>query len=392
VVLAFFIVFSVYLFSPASAQLHPVDADANRTMCEIITSKGYPCEEHYVTTQDGYILGVFRMPNKGPPVFLQHGLEDSSFTWVLNYPDQSLSYILYNAGYDVWFGNNRGNTYSKNHTTLSPDSNEFWKFSWDQMAMYDFPAQVSYALQTNGLYPTISYIGHSEGTTQAFGGLSLNSSIAEQLNLFVGFGPLVTVVNMTNRWLKDLAESDIIFLWNLFGINQFFPTPVLLHNTFIDACADCEVCCNTVIELICGIHIGAFNNSRMPVMAGHEPGGTSVQNVHHWIQMITNNQFEMMDFGRIENEKRYGQRNPPVYNLENIPASLPLVMYSGSHDVLADPVDVQRLMDRLALIVDKLYWKEVDKFAHLDYVWALDASDQIYSEVLTFLSMYAPIK
>jgi len=125
-------------------------------------------------------------------------------------------------------------------------------------------------------------------------------------------------------------------------------------------------------------------------MAGHEPGGTSVQNVHHWIQMITNNQFEMMDFGRIENEKRYGQRNPPVYNLENIPASLPLVMYSGSHDVLADPVDVQRLMDRLALIVDKLYWKEVDKFAHLDYVWALDASDQIYSEVLTFLSMYAP--
>ena len=47
------------------------------------------------------------MPNNGPPVFLQHGLEDSSFTWVLNEPSQSLSYILFNAGYDVWFGNNR---------------------------------------------------------------------------------------------------------------------------------------------------------------------------------------------------------------------------------------------------------------------------------------------
>lgn len=86
----------------------PIDADANRTMCEIIQAKGYPCEEHYATTPDGYILGMFRMPQaKGAPVLLQHGLLDSSFTWVLNYPGQSFPYILYDLGYDVWFGNNR---------------------------------------------------------------------------------------------------------------------------------------------------------------------------------------------------------------------------------------------------------------------------------------------
>ena len=85
----------------------PIDPDSNRTMCEIVMAKGYPCEEHWATTSDGYILGMFRMPQKGPPVLLQHGLLDSSFTWVMNFPSQSLSYILHDMGYDVWMGNNR---------------------------------------------------------------------------------------------------------------------------------------------------------------------------------------------------------------------------------------------------------------------------------------------
>ena len=89
---------------------NPVDPDANRTMCEIIQDKGYPCEEHYATTPDGYILGMFRIPSKysgAVPVLLQHGLLDSSFTWVMNYPTQSLPYFLSELGYDVWMGNNR---------------------------------------------------------------------------------------------------------------------------------------------------------------------------------------------------------------------------------------------------------------------------------------------
>ncbi len=61
---------------------------------------GYPVESHKVTTDDGYVLTMHRIPhgkneaNKGtrerPVVYLQHGLFASSFEWFMNTPDRLL--------------------------------------------------------------------------------------------------------------------------------------------------------------------------------------------------------------------------------------------------------------------------------------------------------------
>ena len=76
-------------------------------------------------------------------------------------------YILADAGYDVWLGNYRGNTYSRNHTFLNPDAllnHKFWDFTWDEMAKYDIPSMVEKVLEVTG-EEEIFYAGHSMGTT-----------------------------------------------------------------------------------------------------------------------------------------------------------------------------------------------------------------------------------
>lgn len=134
-----------------------------------IKSDGYKGQRYQIETEDGYLLTVHRVTSRIKtsshlPVFLLHGLFATSKDFILTGPQNALAYLLADNGYDVWIGNARGNNYSTSHKTLSPKSEECWKFSWHEIGYYDLPAMIDHMLSETKSSKAL-YVGYSQGTT-----------------------------------------------------------------------------------------------------------------------------------------------------------------------------------------------------------------------------------
>lgn len=67
-------------------------------------------------------------------------------------------------------------------------------------------------------------------------------------------------------------------------------------------------------------------------MAYEIPNTTSLKLVCHGFQCIVADKFQNYDYGRSQNQKIYGQLNPPLYELGNI--STPIAIFSSKGDHL----------------------------------------------------------
>lgn len=373
------------------------DPDEYVSTIELIESKGYPAEEYNVLTSDGYILTVHRIPygrnsneNQGyrPAVFLQHGLLESSSTWVINFPNQSLGFILADAGYDVWLGNVRGNTYSKKHIRYDTTREEYWDFTWSEMGKYDIPAMVDFVLSFTNQKQLI-YVGHSQGTLVLFSQLSSNQQLAGKIKLFVALCPVAFVSHIKTP-LKKMADlgtdSKQLFWFKIFGKKEVFPSNYMLqwfaeHNCNKDSIN--KYLCKNIIFMFSGPS-SYFNETRMPVYVTHDPAGTSVKNCIHFAQCYQSGKLQMFDYGsETSNFERYNQTTPLTYELTGI--RTPIALYWGGNDWLSSPTDVNLLRPYLNSVVDEYY---IDDWSHLDFLWATNTKSVLYDRIINLMKNY----
>ncbi|XP_069124287.1 lysosomal acid lipase/cholesteryl ester hydrolase-like [Argopecten irradians] len=368
------------------------DPEVYMNVSQLITSKGYPCEEHEVPTDDGFILGVQRIshgklenqkvyyPKKDQPVvLLQHGLISCSACWVDNLVNESLGFLMADNGFDVWLGNSRGNTYSRKHKTLSPNDPKFWEWSWDEMALHDLPAMVDYILNVTN-QKQIYYLGHSQGTQIAFSGLG-QSWNTDKVKMFFALAPVTTLGGIISpiRLLTPFAEP-IQTLYDIFGKGEFLPSTEVIKWLGRTACSKpgIDFLCENLLFVLGGYDFKQLNETRIPVYVANHPAGTSVQNIVHYAQSVRHNQFLMYDFGSEQaNLDHYNQTTPPAWNESLV--TTPTVVYSGSRDWLSDPADVQTLLPKITNLVAS---KVMDEWEHMDFIWAMDAPQQAYNDII----------
>ncbi len=190
-------------------------SDIDRSFDQICIENGFNVEQHTVTTEDGFVLKMFRIPGKidqpqgsKGPLYLQHGLLDSSDAWIMHTVDKAPAFVAAAAGYDVWLGNSRGNKYSRNNIKLSPDDKAFWDYDFQTMGDYDLPTQIEYVRKMTG-YAKIAYAGHSQGTSQLFYRLAKDEQwFEDRLSVAMAFGPVMAMRHDHSKLLDLLSDSS----------------------------------------------------------------------------------------------------------------------------------------------------------------------------------------
>ncbi|EFX82413.1 hypothetical protein DAPPUDRAFT_223831 [Daphnia pulex] len=369
----------------------PKNPEVFYTPPEVIRSRGYPVEVHHITTDDGYILEIHRIPaqsSSGPKkaVFLQHGVLESSGTWLVNPSKRALPFLLADKSYDVWIGNFRGNRYSRRHVTLNPSETEFWKFSWDEIGNYDLPAVINYILKTTG-QSKLSYIGHSLGCGTFFIAMVKHPELNSKIDIMVALAPLSSFAHFTTALFRFLAPLDRIIQTYLqmvgtwgwldsegFG-DRFFNSLCGKTYTLANRCAD-------VVRAFTGPNpSNNYDPTIVPVMIANVFRGTSVPVIAQFAQNFhAGETFQAYDYGPRENIMRYGSTRPMEYHLDQITA--PIYVFSGGNDHIVTPLDVDWLLTQLKNMKGST---RIPEYNHGDFVWGTDVKDKLYDQVMALL-------
>ncbi|XP_071452435.1 lipase 3-like [Hetaerina americana] len=369
--------------------------DAYLPTPNIVAKYGYPAESHVVKTEDGYLLTIHRIPyspkspkragSKRPAVFLQHGLLGSSADWIFSGVDKALAYLLADAGYDVWLGNVRGNTYSRSHVSLDSSQSAFWDFSFHEMGYYDLPTEIDYVLDTTE-HTDLVYVGHSMGTTMFYVMAATRPEFGHKIRAMFSLAPVMYMgrVKSPIRLLAPFAD-DLEFIVHFLGAAEFLPQNKIIRFLSKYGCelfTTEEKICENSIFAITGFDDSQFNMTLLPIVLGHTPAGASTKTLIHYAQEIRSGKFQMYDYGSEGNMKRYGKDFPPEYNVSAIQP--PISLHYSDNDWLANVDDVDQLFHRLPNALGK-YKVSLPQFNHLDFLWAKDIKALLYDNLLDLI-------
>ncbi|KAI1283191.1 Gastric triacylglycerol lipase [Halotydeus destructor] len=396
--------------------------DSTRTIEEIIESRGFKCEVHKVTTNDGYILTVHRIVNPlnenriKRPILCWHAFAANSSHFVINSEensrakappanaedaidpylvDDALGFALANGGHDVWLGNSRGSKYSLEHEVLDYETDpEFWDFGIDEQVDKDLPATIAHIIRTTR-HKSIGYVGLSQGTTLMFALLASQRHYNHIIRPFVALGPVVSshyVAHFFPRIIKQAVLGPLIS-----GLNSVPPGPMLPVD--LDEYTKIpfvghrfENVMNYISKLNNNIsYTNDLKRHKLSVIAGHQGCHLSRKNMAHSLQIHLSNRLEKFDYGQGINLGKYGSLEPPLYKLQNIKNQFIAIIYAPN-DAMVKDKDLARLRRKLQVPLFDDYEIPNRKYNHLDFILGNKLGYYVNARVLKIIQQVQHIE
>ncbi|QIW95238.1 hypothetical protein AMS68_000756 [Peltaster fructicola] len=365
---------------------------------ELCDLYGYQVEEHVVQTGDGYLLGVHRLGwkkgeeeeriNAGPGskqkkvVYLHHGLMMNSEVWVcMTEKERCLPFLLVDQGYDVWLGNNRGNKYCRKSLHHRPTDTAFWDFSMDQFAFYDIPDSINYVLATTH-QTSLSYIGFSQGTAQAFAALSIHPALNEKVDVFIALAPAMAPPGIASGVVSSLVKASPEVLFLAFGRKALLGSATMWQTLLYPG----------IFVYVLDKSLSFLFNWKTRNIPAHQKlaayphlySFTSTKSVVHWFQIIRNRTFQMFDdeaqnpLQTTQSSKYFKAAQFPTRQIKT-----PIVLVYGGSDSL---VDIKLMLKKLPR---HTIARGIQKYEHLDLLWAGDVDKLVFPHVLDALDSFA---
>jgi len=154
----------------------------------------------------------------------------SSNSWNKGIP---MAFQMGAMGYDVYLPGNRLVNYSNVHDYLEPTSKEFWYQDQSDYGVKDTPAVVRMIQERNG-GKKVAYVGHSQGTTQAFAGMGLIPEWYDQnISTAVMLGPCTSpnktyFEGYTKENFEWLDANGIYVTGNTYGPDWEYNTNLIM--------------------------------------------------------------------------------------------------------------------------------------------------------------------
>ncbi|CAH1379419.1 unnamed protein product [Tenebrio molitor] len=376
-----------YLFPSFSNDCyHNPDVDNNIT--NIIQRHATSPETHQVQTQDGFILSLFRIPRENPRgvILFQHCYLCDARIWVTQH-NESIAFLFWRAGYDVWLGNSRGNFYSKRHATLSPSDGEFWNYSFFELGYYDVHASVEYIKATTN-HSKIIFMGYSLGGSaglvyssmrpeDATKSLRIIVSIAAATHFRYAFGPMEFVTSFIFKMQSFNNHTGIYSIgrYDSWGL-KFFR---ISHRLF-----PFKKYLPYAISFFFGWTPDEMDPSYSNLMISQFGSESSLNIIYHGYQQRLLGIFQAYDYGEIKNMRLYGSTNPLLYPLEKI--KVPVFLVYSYDDWFCHYKDNELVHNRLpeeAKIYGKLAVKGIN---HVDFAYGKRRNQEVYNKILKVLN------